>query len=223
MDKLVLADIQALAASSDYGGGGFIQPSSAALGLSAAFFLSDLSMWQGAGYELTDAEIDDIQAMIAQLENDLIQTGGMYQVDKVKAIRTTNQSIASGVTTGVAFNVEEYDTANFHNPLIMPQRFWFPSDGLYLINAGVQFAAAAVGYRMLLITKHPWDGPDEYLSIQYMQDVDASSPIGLETSFQDEFKEDDYIIVYVAQTSGAPLNLLAWPMRPYCAIMKAGA
>ncbi|MEE9580990.1 MAG: hypothetical protein V3V74_06730, partial [Nitrosomonadaceae bacterium] len=61
-----------------------MQPSSAVLGLSAALFLSDLRIWRGAGYKLTDDEIDDIQAMIAQLENDLMMTGVDNPVDNIK-------------------------------------------------------------------------------------------------------------------------------------------
>lgn len=72
LDKLTLADIQALGASGDYGGTRLLTANSAALAFSAALFLDNLKLWKGASYFLTDDEIDTIQEMIAQMENDII-------------------------------------------------------------------------------------------------------------------------------------------------------
>lgn len=72
---LNLAGIQALAAATPYGGERSLTSESAALLISAASLLYDYNIWQGASYTLTDAEKDDIAAMLAQAVDDLLEEG----------------------------------------------------------------------------------------------------------------------------------------------------
>lgn len=153
MDKLNLANIQALAASIDYGGRGLLQPSSAALGLSAALFLSNLNLWQGADYEKTDAEIDDIQAMVAQLENDLIEAGEMYPTDRCKLTMLAPQAIPTVTYQRLYFDVELYDPSDMHSLIAVTERIYVQQDGLHLINAAINFYPNIVGDRRLYLLK----------------------------------------------------------------------
>ncbi len=73
MDKLFdLPTIQSLAASGAYSGERTLSDSAAVLLLCAAAYLSNTELWQGAGYELTDSEIDTIKAMVADATDELL-------------------------------------------------------------------------------------------------------------------------------------------------------
>lgn len=221
MDKLVLTNIQALAASVDYGGRGFLQSSSAALGLSAALFLSNLSLWQGAGYSLTEAEIDDIQAMIAQLENDLMETGDMYPVDKVQVTNSIDQDIATSTLSNLFFDTEIYDPQGMHSTVVNTNRINVLNDGLHLINVNIQWESNNIGYRQLYLYRY-----DLALATLVLIAQDArpsSSVLWRVFSFvatQDEAKEGDYYQLLVYQTSGVDLAVEAVTYSPMFSVVR---
>ena len=82
--SLDLAQINDLADSGAYGGGRILSPTSAATILSAGVWLSDLQNWQGAGYDLTEDEIDEIEALVAELEYEVMTEEGSEVADYVK-------------------------------------------------------------------------------------------------------------------------------------------
>ncbi len=221
MDELVLADIQTLATSPDYGGRGLIQPSTAVLGLSAALFLSDLSIWQGAGYELTDAEIDDIQAMIAQLEEDLMLTGDMYAMDKCKVTMAAAQVIPDGVVTALLWDVEVYDPEGMHSTTSNTQKINVLRDGLHLVDVQVEWAASAVGNRSVTVSKYDF-GLGAWVSIgrHFIQTPNASSPVVENFSLQDDAVEGDAYRVLVAQYSGGDLDASQGTTSPYFSVAR---
>jgi hypothetical protein len=73
-----------------------------------------------------------------------------------RAIRTTNQSIASGATpTDILFPAEDYDTDGFHSTSSNTDRVIIPSpfDGKYQIIGNVQMASNTTGViRRLIVT-----------------------------------------------------------------------
>lgn len=69
---LIISDIEALAGSGAYSGLAALNNYSVAILLSALTFVRLHSNWQGAGYTLTDAEIDKVDAWIAQIEVELM-------------------------------------------------------------------------------------------------------------------------------------------------------
>lgn len=72
MVRLTLSEIRALAASGGYAGLALITQQTAVTILSAAVWLDQLKSWRGEGYELTEAEIDEIQEIVAVLENQIM-------------------------------------------------------------------------------------------------------------------------------------------------------
>lgn len=219
MDKLILADIQALAASIDYGGSGFLQPASAALGLSAALFLSNLDLWQGASYSLTDAEIDDIQAMIAQLEDDLIETGDMYPIDMCKVTRSANYTVPHFTDWTVAFTDSIYDPQGMHNPVVQNSRITPVNAGLHIISGAIQWDGNSIGYRIMRIWRYR--APD-WTYISYRSDypnIGVNSYIQTLT-FQDLAELGDYYIMTVQQTSGIGLDVVANTSFPTFAAVR---
>jgi len=69
---LSLPVIEALADDGGYAGLAALSNESAALILSAAFWMADLSNWTGDGLALTDSETDKIEAMIAEMEYEVM-------------------------------------------------------------------------------------------------------------------------------------------------------
>lgn len=78
-----------LAASGAYSGGYELTDETAATILCVAVWLSNINNWDGAGYDLTLDEIDQIRALVAQLENDITQeaegVGDYKLLDQVSA------------------------------------------------------------------------------------------------------------------------------------------
>lgn len=221
MAKLVLADMQALATSPDYGGRGFLQPSSAVLGLSAAAFLSDLSLWQGAGYFLTDAEIDDIRAMIAQLENDLIVTGAMYPLDKCKVTRIALQSIPYNTPTVLNWDAEVYDPQDMHDNSTNNHSIYAQRDGLHLIDVHLTWAATPSGARTIHLYKKDLGAGSPYvLAATEFQVVTGSSQLQHSASVQDDALATDQYFVLVIHTVVGGLPIVVNSFSPTFAVAR---
>lgn len=219
MDKLVLANIQALAASVDYGGSGSLEPASAALGLSAALFLSNLDLWQGAGYSLTEAEIDDIQAMIAQLENDLIETGVMYPMDMVRLTTSANITVPTATNTSWDFDVEIYDPEDMHSLAVQPPRITPVNAGLTIFQGGILWAANAVGSRELKLWRVR-AAVSTLLGYASVAPVSAAISIYQLVNVQDNAELGDYYYLQAKQSSGANLDILQTHEFPVFAAVR---
>ena len=221
MDELVLADIQALAASIDYGGRGYVQPSSAALGLSAALFLSDLTVWRGAGYKLTDGEIDDIEAMIAQLEEDLMLTGDMYAMDKVSLTTSADIDIPTATETTIHWDVDVYDPESMHGVGANDYRINVVRDGLHLINVNIVFSFGTPGYRTVALRKYGYPGPaNRLIRGSTVQGVGGTTEIGIEINAQDEAVVGEYYYVRVYQTATGTLQLKQRDSSPFFSVVR---
>jgi len=71
--KLLLAELEAMAANGGYAGMVALSNFSAVMLLSASRgWLENLYNWQGVGYELSDAEIDTIKAYVAEMEREIM-------------------------------------------------------------------------------------------------------------------------------------------------------
>lgn len=219
MDKLNLANIQALAASVDYGGSGFLQPASAALGLSAALFLSNLSLWQGASYSLTDAEIDDIQAMIAQLEEDLTNTGGMYPMNKCKVSIIAPQSVPNGTSHSILWNEEIYDENAMHSVVSNTNRINVLSAGLHLIVCNVIWDVSALGRREVRLYRTRGAGNTQIARDSLIDPGLSVSPTQLLVS-HDVAEVGDYYQLTCTQTSGGILDLIEFSDLPFFAVVQ---
>lgn len=105
---LTLADIQALAVETPYGGTRELTSESAVLLISAASLLYDYRLWQGASYTLTDDEMDDIAAMVAQAEYDLLEGGESPVSDYVKIAEAVATSDCSDL------EIDNFESGTFH-------------------------------------------------------------------------------------------------------------
>ena len=221
MDKLTLADIQALAASVDYGGVGDIAPSSAALGLSAALFLSDLSLWKGAGYSLTDDEIDDIKAMIAGLENDLMLTGDYFTVDRCQLTNNATQTVEIGTSLNVLFNVEVYDPQSMHSLIANTDRIYVQNDGLHLITGQISWENSSVGYRQMQLRKfHPGDPTAPAIALDLRSPVIGTGACTTFISVQDYAVAGDSYYLRLFHTSTVDLDINSHSYSPFFSAVR---
>ncbi len=212
-DELVLAEIQELASVGFYGGRGFLQPSTAVLGLCAALFLNDLTLWRGASDTLTDDEIDDINEMVAQLELDLMMTGDMYPMDRVKVTNNATVWVNSGVATYLPFNTEEYDPEDMHDNAVNNDRLYAVNDGLHVITANIKLFASAPGTFRLNLIWYDSTVP----ATHGMQELIITPPaitnfLTLQIADQLYLHEGDYLQVQFHHDSGAPCGV--WSFRP---------
>jgi len=209
MDKLVLADLQALAASPDYAGNTLLAASSAVLGLSAALFLSDLTLWQGMGHSLTQGEIDDIQAMIAQLENDLMTTTEDTSMYKVKVTNSGSIPVLPSTFTTLNFDTEIYDPDGMHSIITGTERINILEDGYYLFNGNVEWQVNVVGYRFVYVQKVFNSGDPTIITHRtYAAPMLGTGNCSQIVSFQDHALTGDFYRLFAYQTASLTLNIV---------------
>lgn len=218
---LNLPALQALIALGDYGGRGFIQPSSAVLGLSAALFLSDLTIWQGAGDTLTSDEVDDIDAIIAQLECDLMLTGDSYAVDKCKITNSVDLTILPMVETVLTFDTDVYDPEDMHSTVSDTHKVYVKRDGLHLIDVQILWVASAIGYRELRLHKYnPVTETITLLSRSLQNGMLVTTRYTQSVSIQDESVEGEYYYVSVVHSSPSSLRIISDSASPVVAAVR---
>lgn len=106
-NTLSLPTLKALAdATADYGGGRLLEPLSAVTILSFAAFLSQRQFWTGEGLELTLSELDEIDALIGTLVND-VMVGG----ESVMDYELIGQAFAINPTSFLA--VDNLDSSDY--------------------------------------------------------------------------------------------------------------
>ncbi len=219
--KLNLAVLQDLITLGGYGGRGSFSASSSVIGLSAALFLYDMSIWQGAGDVLTVDELDDIDELIALLEYDLMVTDDMFPQDRVQVTHDANQLISTGAGQIPAFNTEVYDPQDMHDPVTNNGRIYVLNDGLHLIEANFIINVAAVGYRQLHLSKY--DAvleSSKALAVTRTPNVIATATYSISLQMQDYAHEDDYYYLVLTQNSGANMTLYALDYSPIFSVVR---
>ena len=124
-----------------------------------------------------------------------------------RVYRNAAQSIPTGVQTLISFTTLRHDTMSAINPmwsLATPTDVIVRTPGIYLVNAGVEFATNASGERTVAlfdVTANQFIAIDERAPVASdTTDVTVSGGpylVAAATSFQ----------LYVFQNSGAPLNV----------------
>jgi hypothetical protein len=100
------------------------------------------------------------------------------------------------------FDTELFDNANMHDPLVNPSRITAPIDGVYRVDAGVGFVAAAGGPRELVIRRIGI----ERLASQTGNATSAGTfDFHLSASVVVQLDAGEYVEVEGRQTTGAPL------------------
>lgn len=123
------------------------------------------------------------------------------------ALRTTNQSIPSGVWTAVSFtDADDYDTVSLHNPSSNASRFTIPGGmtGLWEFKVNTAWAASAVNDRGIQI----WKNGTVLRTLPVLPSAGGGSVVTvLAAAYEDVFAVGDYVEWAVSQDTGSALNM----------------
>jgi len=210
MGKLSLPEIKDLIDDGGYGGRGVLSTASSALGLSAALFLADLNLWSGAGYYLTDNEIDEIQEMVADLENELMEAGELVPNNAVSLQMSTDVDVDNDEEYKVEWDTEVFDYGNMHSILANTWRVNILEDGLYQVNYQLGFDATGTNYRYSAIVYHDTSEIEDItVAPQLTYPSSTNQAITLSASVLLELEETDYLYLTVWQGESPDLPLVA--------------
>jgi hypothetical protein len=120
---------------------------------------------------------------------------------------TTNQSIANDTDTAITFNTEEWDTDGFHSTSSNTSRITIPTGkgGKYFIIGTAGTAASAVGVRSISFTVN---GGTAIIAGNQVNATTSFSYRGTASGIY-ELAAADYIEMFVSQTSGGSLDVIA--------------
>lgn len=114
-----------------------------------------------------------------------------------------NQNVNNGAWTTLAFNTEEIDTDDIHDPVTNNSRLTCKTAGLYLITGNVLFEANSNGFRFVKIdvnaaTTIAYEGRGSFNLIAW----------GISLTTMYELSINDYITIDVYQSSGGSIDVL---------------
>lgn len=117
------------------------------------------------------------------------------------------QSIPNAAATSIGFDTESYDTDVYHNNVVNPSRITVPSSGLYLATATITFNTNVTGIRQIEVLKNGLG----FVGMANIRSVPiAGFPLILNVSTGPIYlAAGDYLEVFVYQTSGGALSVLA--------------
>ena len=133
-----------------------------------------------------------------------IPPGGYTEGARV--YHNTHQAIPNATYSELAFNSQRYDTDGIHDPVVNNSRLTCKTPGIYAITATLYFETNNVGFRHALIRHNiTFDIAIEArpTTIDYLSGFTISSQL--------EMLLNEYVRLFVYQTSGAPLNVVAGP------------
>ena len=144
---------------------------------------------------------DAIEAMQAAM--------GVKLNARVRATRTTTQSITNTTDTAIAFTTEDFDTDAFHDNVTNNSRLTVPASmgGIYLIIANVEFAANATGLRQLTMRINGNAATTNTVGMANTPTGNATRISRLSASGIVSLSAADYVEAYVFQESGGNLNV----------------
>lgn len=119
----------------------------------------------------------------------------------VRVYDGSTQSISNNSRTAVAFDTENYDTAEMHDPSDNT-KLTAKTAGKYLMTASIGFSANATGEREAWIN-HSADG--DIAGASRAGEGDRTNYLTVSTVY--DMAADEYVVLQVYQNSGGSLNV----------------
>ena len=120
---------------------------------------------------------------------------------QVRVFNSAVQSIPNTTLTAHTFNSERWDTDSIHSTVSNTSRLTAVTSGLYDINGTIEFASNAIGHRQIAIKLNNIT----FISSHTTNALSTlSTNLAISTIYQ--LAAGDYVELFVAQTSGGPLN-----------------
>jgi len=218
-----LATILALADGGGYGGGRTLTPNSAALLLCSAAYFLDYNRWQGAEFELTDDEIDTIDALVAQLELDLQVASGGGTMECVKVKSNVHQTYVHNASIPVAFQETIYDDDGMHDPVTDNYKIIPVSSGKFIFDIALQWSANGTGSRICYFIRYrPSTDTTTYEQIDYAYNNQGLFYVCHNFSVQVDVVLGDEFRVVCQQNSGSTMYLYTRSSSCYFSAVKVG-
>lgn len=114
------------------------------------------------------------------------------------------QTIASGVSTILAYNQEEYDTDSMHDLVTNNSRITFNTAGVYVVTSQVRWEGNATGDRRIWIRR---SGATTLASSEASADQSDEFDMNV-TTRPIKYTAGQYVETLVAQNSGVSLQVL---------------
>lgn len=134
----------------------------------------------------------------------------LYGSPACRVYHSANQSVSSGAAlAALAFDSERFDTDGMHDTATNNSRITIQTAGVYAVAVGISWSGTSSGPYVTTIRLNATT------DIAYQYTVYTSSPApgaGLRyvlTAPPYKFAAADYVEVFVAQTTGGSLNVLA--------------
>jgi len=134
--------------------------------------------------------------------------GGAGSRSMVKAVTTTNQTVATATYTNVNFASEEYDNDVMHDNVTNPERLTVKTAGTYAINGTICFDANTVGLRQSVLVLNGNVGAGTTLAITSLQAVTTGNWTCENVSTTRSLSVNDYVMIAAYQSSGGNLALV---------------
>ena len=145
MVKLILSEIEDLASSGAYGGLRSLSAETCATILSVAVWLHQDFNWLGAGYELTQTERDTIDAMVSELEQEvMVNIPGLIIISM--STEYTPGTLECNGTVKQRVDYPELYAVTPPDLIIDPDNFRLPALwGTFLRGASIPFPQGTTG------------------------------------------------------------------------------
>jgi hypothetical protein len=122
-----------------------------------------------------------------------------------RAHASANQSLTTATDTALSWDTNDFDVGGIHETVTHPTRFTAPVDGIYLMTAYIQFAAAANGSRMAAIRKNGVGG-GVYVAASNALTVGTITKSQRSVSAAVALSAGDYLEAIAFQDCGVNLN-----------------
>lgn len=165
----------------------------------------------------TGATIDE--TMTDGWSSDLYHLGGTAGYIGCRAYSNANQSIPSGVSTALTYNVELFDSdpnGAIHDNTTNSERMTIRTAGVYHCVANVRWASSATGFRTVQIVHS-----SGILIALASQNAVSGSQTDFSVSGSYSFAASEYCYVNVVQNTGGALNVEAFSASPSLSVVKA--
>lgn len=140
------------------------------------------------------------------------QLNDCFNVPRCRVRNSADITIATGTSTKLTFNTEDFDYGGMHSTSTNTGRITIPTggDGTYLIGAQVLWAANGTGIRDINIKLNN----TTYLAQNTALTAGAGTTMTMSTSTLVALTATDYIEVEVYQNSGGNLSATAFYQSP---------
>jgi hypothetical protein len=162
-------------------------------------------------------QVQDMLDQMLAFHNTHLADLDPHQPSQVKVYNNAAQSIPNITTSGLSFNSEYFDNDTIHDNTTNNSRLTCKTAGKYSICAQVVFDTNNTGYRQMYVKLNG----TTIIAID-QENTPSTAPAILNCSTLHSLAVNNYIEVFVYQSSGGALNILANTYSPMFSMIRVG-